>query len=210
MNNLIEKQCIKCGDKKSLSAFRIRSDNHKYDNKCKICKLQDDSNYYQENKKNLKIKNKEYYESHKSEINDQKRMYQNNKRQQDFGFRLQHSMSQAARSMMKSNGGNKAGKSFFTSVGYTKKEMQSNIESKFEYWMNWDNYGKYNPKTWDDNDSSTWKWNIDHIIPQAKLPYTSEKDVNFKKCWSLNNLRPYSAKQNLLDGATKIRHKRGT
>jgi hypothetical protein len=76
--------------------------------------------------------------------------------------------------------------------------------------MNWDNYGKYNPKTWDDNDSSTWKWNIDHIIPQAKLPYTSEKDVNFKKCWSLNNLRPYSAKQNLLDGATKIRHKRGT
>jgi hypothetical protein len=33
-------------------------------------------------------------------------------------------------------------------------------------------------------------------------------DDNFKKCWSLENLRPYSAKQNQLDGITKIRHKK--
>lgn len=27
-----------------------------------------------------------------------------------------------------------------------------------------------------------------------------------KECWSLSNLRPYSSKQNHLDGCTKVRH----
>lgn len=33
------------------------------------------------------------------------------------------------------------------------------------------------------------------------------KDEDFKKCWALSNLRPLCAKQNLIDGVTKIRHK---
>ncbi len=66
--------------------------------------------------------------------------------------------------------------------------------------MNWENQGIYNINTWDDNDSSTWTWQLDHIIPQSKLPYTSMEDENFQKCWALENLRPYSAKQNIKDG----------
>jgi hypothetical protein len=33
-------------------------------------------------------------------------------------------------------------------------------------------------------------------------------DENFKKCWALENLRPYSAKQNIIDGVTRVRHKK--
>ena len=73
--------------------------------------------------------------------------------------------------------------------------------------MNWNNHGTYNPKTWDDNDQSTWKWQLDHIIPHSTFKYTSFNDSEFKKCWALENLRPYSAKQNIIDGATRIRHK---
>ena len=65
--------------------------------------------------------------------------------------------------------------------------------------MNWNNWGKYNPKTWDDNDSSTWTWQIDHIIPVSHFKYNCESDEEFKKCWSLDNLRPYSAKQNIIE-----------
>ena len=65
--------------------------------------------------------------------------------------------------------------------------------------MNWDNQGYYKLSEWNDNDSSTWKWQLDHIIPQSKLPYTSMEDENFKICWDLENLRPYSAKQNLIE-----------
>ena len=59
--------------------------------------------------------------------------------------------------------------------------------------MSWKNYGVY--------------WHIDHIIPQSDLPYTSMEDDNFKLCWALDNLRPLEAKQNLLDGAKRTRHK---
>jgi hypothetical protein len=29
------------------------------------------------------------------------------------------------------------------------------------------------------------------------------EEYNFKKCWALDNLRPYSSKKNLLEGARK-------
>jgi len=61
------------------------------------------------------------------------------------------------------------------------------------------NWGIYSPDTWDDNDSTTWTWNIDHIIPHSTFKYISMEDQSFKECWSLTNLRPYSAKQNILD-----------
>lgn len=67
--------------------------------------------------------------------------------------------------------------------------------------MNWNNRGKYNYKKWNDNDLSTWTWQLDHIIPHANFHYTSMTDVDFKKCWALDNLRPVSAKENILKGA---------
>ena len=65
--------------------------------------------------------------------------------------------------------------------------------------MNWNNHGNYNPETWNDQDQSTWTWQLDHIKPHSKFRYLSMEDEEFKKCWSLNNLRPYSAKQNNKD-----------
>lgn len=74
------------------------------------------------------------------------------------------------------------------------------LEKQFELWMNWENYGIYRASVWNDENTDTWTWHIDHIIPQSLLPYTSMKDDNFKKCWALDNLRPLSAKRNILDG----------
>ncbi len=85
-------------------------------------------------------------------------------------------------------------------LGYTIKELKQHLESQFEPWMNWNNHGKYKCDTWNDNDSSTWTWQIDHIIPQCTLLYMSMEDKNFKKCWALNNLRPLSAKENIIKG----------
>jgi len=57
-----------------------------------------------------------------------------------------------------------------------------------------------------ENDRTTWTWQLDHIIPQSTFKYTSMEDKKFQNCWALNNLRPYSANLNLLDGVNKIRH----
>ena len=85
------------------------------------------------------------------------------------------------------------------------QELKEHLEAQFEPWMNWSNWGRYHKNKWNDNDPATWTWQLDHIIPQYKLPYISMGDDNFKKCWALSNLRPHSAKQNLLDGTGKIR-----
>lgn len=90
---------------------------------------------------------------------------------------------------------------------YTMKELKIHLESQFESWMSWNNYGSYNKQLWNDNDKTTWKWNIDHIKPKSDFKYSSIDDIYFIECWSLDNLRPYSAKQNLLDGVNRIRHK---
>ena len=98
----------------------------------------------------------------------------------------------------------------FKALGYSKSELKESFEIYFKLpgneWMTWGNHGPYNPKTWDDNNSSTWCWNIDHIIPHSMFKYTSMDDEEFRRCWGLANLRPYSAKQNILDGVRRIRH----
>jgi len=40
-------------------------------------------------------------------------------------------------------------------------EFKQYLESKFESWMNWDNYGLY-------NGTPNYGWDIDHIIPMSK------------------------------------------
>jgi hypothetical protein len=102
--------------------------------------------------------------------------------------------------------GSYKGMSFLKFVPYTMSEFKFHLESLFEPWMTWDNHGPYKANVWDDNNPSTWTWSIDHIIPQSDLPYSSMEEKNFKKCWSLSNLRPLNAKRNLMEGIQGIRH----
>lgn len=74
--------------------------------------------------------------------------------------------------------------------------------------MTWDNWKPYNKNTWIEEDKSTWTWNLDHKDPHSWFKYNSMEHPDFIKCWNLSNLRPYSAKLNQHDGATKIRHKK--
>lgn len=169
---------------------------------------------------NLKIKefNKEYKEKHKAElkikqqkylndnieiVRDTRRRCANNRRRVNPLIKLRHSISCLVRHNLKL--GNKNG-SIVKFLPSSIEEMRHHIQNQFEPWMNWSNWGGYDLKTWNDNDQSTWTWQIDHIIPQSDLPYTSMEDQNFRKCWSLENLRPLNAKQNLLEGVHRTRH----
>lgn len=186
------KSCSKCKLVKLIDEFHknSRSFNGRQE-RCKSCRSDDKKNFYQKNKEKI----------HKQRNNKRRE-----KRRFDISFKLQEDISRTIRRILRSNNGSKNGKTFLKFVSWTKEEFKKYLESQFEPWMTWGNWGKYNSKTWDDNDSSTWTWQIDHIIPQSLLPYKSMEDENFKICWSLKNLRPLSAKQNLLDGISKIRH----
>jgi hypothetical protein len=117
--------------------------------------------------------------------------------------RLRKSVSRAILFHMRNDGGKK-GISHLNFVDWTYEELKSHLESQFESWMSWSNYGRYDSKTWDDNDPSTWTWQIDHIIPHSTFHYNSMDCQEFIDCWALKNLRPYSSKQNNLDRDRKL------
>jgi len=160
-------------------------------------------NYRIQFKDVVKSSNKKYKEQNKEKIRATRKEYQAYRIRNDPSFKMRRIISkEISRSIRKNR------ESFLKRLPYSLQELKEYIESIFEPWMNWQNWGTYDPKTWDDADSNTWKWQIDHITPQSELPFSSYDDENFKKCWSLNNLRPYSAKLNILDGTNRVRHKK--
>jgi hypothetical protein len=181
-----EKYCKICGDLKKIELFRKRcnpkTQRISFESYCKECE-------YRKNNERLKRAAKIL-------------------RQTNPNFVIRKSLSYFIwKSLAKSNS-SKQDQSCLQFLPYTIEELRLHLESQFEPWMNWDNHGSYRKHSWNDNDSSTWSWQIDHIIPQSSLPYTTMLEDNFHKSWALSNLRPLSAKQNLLDGTSQIRHPR--
>ena len=122
------------------------------------------------------------------------------KRKEDINYKIRMNLSNSIRSYLRNNYSSKNGNSCLQYLPYTIDELKKHLEIQFEWWMTWNNHGNYRIKYWKDDNPSTWKWQIDHIIPCDALPYTSMEDENFKKCWALENLRPLSAKENIKKG----------
>lgn len=74
--------------------------------------------------------------------------------------------------------------SWISFMPYDIKELKEHIENQFLPGMSWDNY---NHET----------WHIDHILPVSSFTFSSYIDEEFQKCWSLKNLQPLWALDNL-------------
>jgi hypothetical protein len=217
------KKCSKCHIEKDIDCFRKKHSqcksccnlyNKKYGQKHKLekraynkqYKLENKdkikvarSQYYLENKERENNSNKQYYNDNKISINSKRVQYIINRRKLDINFKIRHDISASVRSHFHRNCLVKGKKSVLQFLSYSIQDLKDHLESQFERWMTWDNRGIYKVDKWQDDDPSTWTWQIDHIIPQSTFNYTSMEDQAFKDCWALSNLRPYSAKQNLLD-----------
>jgi len=101
----------------------------------------------------------------------------------DIEKRVHSNVSRSMRYSFKENELSKNGRKWENLVGYTREKLMEHLESQFLEGMNWDNYGKFG-------------WHIDHKIPKCNFKFNSVDDVEFKKCWSLDNLQPLWAKQN--------------
>lgn len=153
-------------------------------------------NYYHLNKCSEKERLLLYKLNNKDKILHTRSKYIKNRKLIDPTFKIRLFIFNKIHSKLKNVSG-----SILQYLPYSIQELKQYLEKQFEPWMNWSNHGVYRKNKWNDSDQSTWTWQIDHIIPQSKLPYVSMEDDNFKKCWALENLRPYSAKQNIIDGA---------
>jgi hypothetical protein len=188
-------------NKEKISAY------HKdYYQKNKTRKAINSRKRYERCKEKMNGQAKAYRETHKEELREYQKNYYYLKKETDPTFMLRKNISSTVRNHLKKSGGSKNSNSCIDRLPFTISELKMHLESQFESWMNWDNWGKYDPKVWNDQDPLTWRWQIDHIIPQSTLPFTSLDDENFITCWSLTNLRPLNAKQNYMDGVSKARH----
>lgn len=176
--------------------------------------------YYLQNKEKITTKNQNYYKKNKNKIikNSQswvqknkehrrayEKKYRKEKRKNPL-VKMKETISAQIRNALKRKASSKRGDSVLDYLPYSLNDLKNYLESQFEYWMSWENWGVYNSNTWDDNDPSTWTWQIDHIIPHSSFEYLSMNDEGFLKCWSLNNLRPLSAKENIKLGNKGVNH----
>lgn len=185
--------CIKCNLPKDAG-------------QCKNCKKMYMKGYVQKNKEKLSVSQKEwyknnservikksleYYENNKSDLVLKRKLYNENHKINRNAWEKKRKLSDPAYKLRKNFStkicvalkGNKNNLSILSYLPYTMKKLREHLESQFDDKMSWANYGIY--------------WHVDHIIPQSKLLYTSMMDDNFKKCWSLENLRPLEAIENI-------------
>ncbi len=80
--------------------------------------------------------------------------------------------------------GNKGGRAWETLVGYTVEQVKRHIEKRFTDGMTWEQFLK-------------GKIHIDHKIPLSVFNFEKSEDIDFQKAWSLNNLQPLWATDNL-------------
>lgn len=103
------------------------------------------------------------------------------KRQSRPEVRVNNAIGRAMRASL--GKGEKAGRKTFAILGYSKKELMTHLEKQFQPGMTWENYGLNG-------------WHIDHIIPKSIFNYKTTDDIDFKRCWALNNLQPMWATDN--------------
>lgn len=108
------------------------------------------------------------------------RKYDRARRKSNPKLRVDANMS---RSIRKALAGNKNGRPWETLVNFSLDQLKTHLEEQFDETMSWDNYGTY--------------WHIDHIKPRCSFNYTQAEEGQFKECWSLDNLRPLNAAENI-------------
>jgi hypothetical protein len=203
------KQCSKCGVEKALCEFsKRRASPDGLMPSCKACVKDYKKDYYQKNKQKVRAyaqENKEHlsearrrnYEKNRDKINKKRRAWRAKRKQQvrdnrreqqrrrlkrDPAFKMKLRVSSSVRAYLAKRGSSKAGKSTFRNLPYTPQELVEHLENQFDEQMSWENHGSY--------------WEVDHIYPQSRLPFTSMEDDNFQKCWALENLQPLEKSAN--------------
>jgi hypothetical protein len=203
-----KKICSKCHFEKIENEYYVRDFSMQDGGQCRECVRISAKNSNKKNPDKVKKRKQRYWLKHKPRLLKEHALYDKERKEKDPSYKLRTNISSKISSFLKKNGSSKTGKSCLNYMNFSIQELKEYLEKQFEPWMTWKNHGGYNVKTWNDNDQKTWTWQIDHIIPQSDLQYISMEDENFKKCWALENLRPYSAKLNILDGSNRTRHKR--
>jgi cobalamin biosynthesis protein CbiG len=142
--------------------------------KCRLYKI--------ENKEKILESAKKYRENNKLKVSLSKRLSTKKRYKSDGFFRLKTQLRKYSRRYFNIK---TSPKKTMDILGCSPKELKIKIESQFEAWMSWDNYG-YGKN----------KWVIDHIIP---LSSAKNEEELYMLC-HYTNLQPLSWEENMKKG----------
>ena len=143
------------------------------------------SEYYSEWKKNKKEHLKEYQKKWRKEnrekLRETKRNYEKTRKHNDPLYKLIANFRTAIYQVLKENSIQKNGH-YFEVLQYTPEDLIAHLENQFTDGMSWENYGE---------------WHVDHLLPISLHNIQEIGDEEFMKCWSLSNLQPLWADENI-------------
>jgi len=218
-----EKRCLNCGKIKTLSEFPTHPTmSGGYRNQCKVCvrerykrwKEKNDDRIKEYGRKQYKFnkdKRKQYYKKWKEENLEKTKEYGRKYRTEHPGLSRQWNLENPKRrreinrkarkkkiltpkdiinyrmkvAIRKSLGGNKKNRKWESLVGYTARELKKHLEGQFIDGMTWDRL-------------MMGEIHIDHKIPKSVFNFSTPEDIDFKRCWALENLQPMWAIENML------------
>ena len=185
------KICSKCEADKSLNEYsKFRGGLR---NVCKTCVKIYDQERYKNSKDKLKQQVKDYCKNNKYKVllskkkydlknRTSKNIYVINRRKIDELYRLKCNVRSLIGASLRNNNYKKDTKTQ-NILGCPFEDFKLYLESKFELWMSWDNYGKYNGQL-------NFGWDIDHIIPVSSSK-TKEELIKLNHYTNLQPLCSY-------------------
>ena len=207
-----QKKCRICGIEYPMAPeyFYLRKDSGKYRNECKDClntinkewsisnrdkinaycrqKRKENPEYYNKISKRYRDRNPEkrynactkWRKENPEKANAiQKRSY--TKRRSTPSGSINHRVGVAMQISLR---GNKNGRSWESLVGYSCADLKKHMEKQFVDGMTWKSF-------------LNGEIHIDHIIPISAFNFIKHEHADFKRCWSLDNLRLLPAHENL-------------
>jgi hypothetical protein len=166
-------------NKKELTEHRVNYlKEYRINNELKL------KNKAKEYRERTKEKRDEWVKNNKEKLKEYYREYKKKKRNNDALYKLKCNIQNLIYYRLKTNDVIKD-KRTEQILGCTIEEFKLHLESKFESWMNWDNYGLYNGEY-------NYGWDIDHIIPMVKATNKGEV-IEFNH---FTNLQPLCSKVN--------------
>lgn len=145
--------------------------------------------YYQEHKKKIKEYQKQYYQSKKGKEKRSKR--DNIRYRTDIKYNLSRRISYMIHQALH-DGSGKQGRSWETLVGYTTGQLKRHLKRTMPDGYSWQDYLE-------------GRLHIDHIFPKSIFNFTSPEDIDFQRCWALDNLQLLPVKENISKGAKLLK-----
>ena len=156
--------------------------------------------YRKENKDSIRETQRKYIKENIEKIRTNVNRYERERRVNDPVFKLKGILRRKIREAIFCNGFTK--KNHTTEIlGCSFEEFKLYLESKFEPWMNWDNYGNWNGIPTEPNTA----WDIDHIIPLN----SGKTEEDMLKLSHYTNLQPLCSHRNRYVKKHKVKNENG-